>query len=138
MAIDFNDIDDAVMFSSSDGNLSSAILDTESGNIYYISDLFDVEEELPEDIYENEKYIEIPNQKELGLGKPCAIAFVSEFLPDEIDRAYSIFSKRGAFSRFKDFIESKDLLSKWYDYQEKKRVEALKEWCEDNNIKLKS
>ncbi len=138
MAIDFNNIEDAVMFSSSDVSLDNAILDTESGKIYYISDLGDDEEELPEDIYENEKYIDIPNQKELGLGKPCAISFISEFLPNEIDRTYSIFSKRGAFSRFKDFLEGKGLLNKWYDYQDKKRIEALKEWCKENNIKLKS
>ena len=36
-------------------------------------------------------------RKALGLGKPLALDFAREFLPDDLDEVRYIFSKRGAY-----------------------------------------
>jgi hypothetical protein len=136
IAIDFDDIENAFFYASMDGSFNNAIVDTESGEIYYTSELGDPDE-LPEDIYEDEKYVYVPDQRDLNLGKPLAIEFVSEFLPNELDKVYSIFSRKGAYSRYKDFLEKQGFIDEWYDFEDKRRKEVLKEWCKENNIKLK-
>ncbi len=43
---------------------------------------------------------------------------------------------RGAYRRFKDFLEQKDLLQSWYDFENQRDEEALREWARDNKIEL--
>jgi hypothetical protein len=57
-------------------------------------------------------------------------------LPDEFDRVDAIFSKRGAYSRFKDLLEEKGLLDKWYNFEDERNRNALMQWCIENDIEL--
>ena len=57
---------------------------------------------------------------------------------NELDRIPQIFSHRGAYGRFKDFLVRKDLLQSWYDFANQKEEEALREWVLDNKIELKT
>jgi hypothetical protein len=36
----------------------------------------------------------------------------------------------------KDFLESKGMLQKWYDYEEKATEAGLRAWCKANDILL--
>ena len=92
-------------------------------------------DELPEDI-ENPKYISIPHRNDLDLGKALVIEFTSEYLPDELERVYSIFSTKGAYSRYKDLLESKGFLNKWYEFEDERQKVVLKEWCGKNSIEI--
>ena len=132
--VNINELEMAIEFNSS-GVYSDdyAYLDTESGQIYYVSDAID--EEPPDDIEENEKYLLLPTKQELELGKSLALQFVNETASDLSSVVYSIFSSRGAYSRFKSLLESKGLLEQWYTYEQNKTREALKEWCSANEIK---
>ena len=136
MNVKFEDIEYASLFASSDGGfLNSALLDTESGQIYYISDMGD-SYELPEDIYESDKYINIPNQKELGLGRNLVFEFISANAPNELDNVQSIFNKKGAYSKYKILLEKIGFLEMWYEFENQKTISALQEWCKENNIKI--
>ena len=53
------------------------------------------------DIEDEEKYIQIPDQRELDLGKSLVMDFAGEFLSDDFDKVREIFRKRGAHGRFK-------------------------------------
>lgn len=44
-------------------------------------DLDGIEDELPDDVEDDEKYISIPDKRELDLGKPMVLDFAHEFLP---------------------------------------------------------
>jgi hypothetical protein len=137
MAIEFSDIELAFDFVSSDQMfMHSAYLCLKTGEIFYTSEMGD-SDELPEDIYESDQYVEIPHKNEFGLGKPLVIDFTSRHLPDEIEEVYSIFRKKGAYSKFKNLLERKGLLDQWYSFEEKSRNEALREWCQENNIEIK-
>ncbi|MDL1959816.1 MAG: hypothetical protein LWX01_12150 [Deltaproteobacteria bacterium] len=94
MKIQFDDIENAFHFVSMEpmyGN--QAILCKETGEIFYISEMGD-SNELPDDIEDSKKYIEIPHKNELDLGKNLVMRFVIEFMPDDIYRIEYIFKKR--------------------------------------------
>jgi hypothetical protein len=114
--------------------MNSAILCIKTGQIFYISDFGD-SDELPEDIDDDtDKYIEIPHKNELDLGKPLVLEFLIMYLPDSVEKVNSFFRKKGAYSKFKDLIDAKGLLDKWYAFEEEEQNKALREWCKDNDI----
>lgn len=137
MAISFDDIENAFLFVSMDQKyMHYAYLCKETGQFYYVSEMAD-SDELPEDIENPDKYITIPHKNDLELGKTLVIEFTSKYLPEQLDRVYSIFRRKGAYSRFKDLLESKGVLKDWYDFENERQTAALKEWCEENNIGIK-
>jgi hypothetical protein len=110
----------------------------QTGKIYERSDLLgsDETDELPEDIEDEDKYIPIPDKRELDLGKPLVLRFAREFLPGDFDRVRQIFSKRGAYGRFKDLLEHRGAVDRWHDFESKATERALRDWCEANSIAL--
>jgi hypothetical protein len=137
MAISFSDIANAFFFVSMDQMfMHNAYLCKETGEIFYTSEMGD-SDELPEDINDPEKYIAIPHKNELDLGKALVIEFTSEYLSEELDKVYSIFRHKGAYSRYKDLLERKGALEDWYKFENERQELALKEWCRENNIEIK-
>lgn len=136
MAISFDDIENAFMYVSSDQQyMQNAYMCKETGQMFYTSEMYD-SDELPEDIDDPDRYITIPHQNDLELGIPLVFEFTEEYLPEEIDHVYSIFRSRGAYSRYKDFLDSKGHLDKWHKFEDERRKTALKQWCLENNIKF--
>ena len=136
MPIKFSDIEDAFFFvSMAEQYIHSAYLCKETGHIFYTSEMGD-SDELPEDINELDKYLDIPHKNELNLGKALVIEFTAKFLPEELDKVHSIFRRKGAYSRFKDLLERKGALDEWYKYENDQHRLALKEWCRENDIEI--
>ena len=97
MAVSFSDLQLAFEFVSSGGmGENEAYVDRQSGKIYWHSEFGDNDKELPDDI-DDEKYISIPDKRELDLGKPLVLDFAREFLPADYDEVRHIFSRRGAY-----------------------------------------
>ena len=135
MAITFDEIENAFMFANMDGPyMHSVYLCKETGRTFYTSEMGD-SDELPDDIDEP-KYISIPYRNDLDLGKNLVIEFVSEFLPEELDRVYSIFRRQGAYSRYKELLFERGLLDKWYKFEDERQKAALKNWCAENGIEI--
>ena len=61
------------------------------------------------------KNILLPTKQELELGKSLALNFANETINDLSNEVYSIFSSKGAYSRFKTLLERKGLLEQWYE-----------------------
>ncbi len=136
MVINFKEIMDAFDFVSfAQMYEHQAFLDKETGKIYLQSELGDNEEDLPEDIYED-KYIEIPHKNELDLGKALVLDFAYEYLPNDTEKIKAIFRKKGAYSKFKAFLESKNLIDKWYEFESNAQERELRAWCEASGIKI--
>ena len=137
MAVNFSDLQLAFEFVSSGGmGENEAYLDRQSGKLYWHSEFGDNDEELPDDIDE-EKYISIPDKRELDLGKPLVLDFAREFLPDDYDEVRHIFSQRGAYRRYKDLLVRRGALEQWYGFSNKAEEAALREWCVENGIDLR-
>jgi hypothetical protein len=136
MAVSFSDLQLAFEFVSSGGmGENEAYLDRQSGKIYWHSEFGNNDEELPDDIDEK-KYIIIPDKRELDLGKPLVLDFARQFLPDDYDEVSHIFSRRGAYRRYKDLLVRRGALERWYDFSNKAEEAALREWCAENGIDL--
>jgi hypothetical protein len=117
-----------------------AFLCKQSGKVYWrseFSDDLDELGELPDDIDDSEKYIQIPDKRELDLGKPLVLDFVRQFLPADFDRVRRTFSSRGAYARFKDLLEHRGALDQWHDFEAKAEEKALREWCALNAIDVR-
>jgi hypothetical protein len=116
-----------------------AILCRRTGKIYLHAEYSDLEgfnDVLPDDVEDDEKYIAIPGKKELGLGKPLVLDFAREFLPDDFDEVRYIFSKRGAYQKFRALVTRRKVLDRWYEFESKATERALREWCEFNEIEV--
>jgi len=121
------------------GGQHEALLCRQTGKVYWRSEASDLEEfenELPDDIEDSEKYIAIPDKKELGLGKPLVLDFAREFLPDDFDEVRYIFSKRGAYQKFRALVTRRNVLDRWHEFEAKATERALREWCEYHSIEV--
>ena len=136
MRVSFSDLQCAFEFVSSSGmGENEAYLDRQSGKIYWHSEFGDNDEELPDDI-DDEKYTAIPDKRELDLGKPLVLDFAREFLPEDYDEVRRIFSRSGAYRRYKDLLVRRGALERWYDFSNKAEEVALREWCAQNGVDL--
>ena len=136
MTVSFDDIENAFLFVSMDQRfMHNAYLCKETGQFFYTSEMGD-SDELPDDIDDPEKYIAIPHRNELELGRALVFEYVSKYLPGEFERVASIFRKRGAYSRFKDLLDKKGHLDKWYNFENERNRHALEQWCLENDIQL--
>jgi hypothetical protein len=62
--------------------------------------------------------------------------FARQFLPDDFDEVRQIFSRRGAYARFKDLLGRRGALDQWYDFEAKAEERALRMWCDLNSIEV--
>ena len=128
---------------SSDFGDHQAFVCRRTGKIYWRSESSELDQvtgemndELPDDIDNEEKYVAIPEKRELGLGKPLVLDFAREFLPGDFDDVRYIFGKRGAYKKFRALVIRRNVLERWYDFESKATERALREWCKDNSIEV--
>ena len=93
-------------------------------------------EALPDDIDDPAKYVQVPTKQELGLGKPLALEFAEQVVPERFDQVREIFRRKGAYGRYKDLLEREGKLEAWYEYEHSKTRVKLLEWCEENDIRI--
>ena len=110
--------------------------DNEDKTDSLINEDYDDEDEIPEEIYDREDCIEIPHKNDLDLGKTLVFEFVDKYLPNDFERIRRIFRKRGAYARYKDLLDDRGFLQKWYDFENTRQTETLRRRCEDNEITL--
>jgi hypothetical protein len=138
MHVSLNDLLQAFEFISCGyGEENQAFICKQSGKIYWQSSLTDdLDDTLPEDISDSDSYLQIPDKKELGLGKPLALDFAQQFLPNDFDEIRQIFKKKGAYARFKGLLDRRRALNQWYDFEAKAEEEALRMWIELQSIEV--
>jgi hypothetical protein len=140
MPVSFQEILDAFEFVGSGGvGEHEAVLCRRTGKIYWRSELSDLDElndELPDDVEDDENYITIPDRRELDLGKPLVLDFAREFLPNDFDEVRYIFSKKGAYQKFRALLIRRAALDRWRDFEAKATERALREWCELCSIEV--
>ena len=108
MPVSFTELSDAVQFVSAGHNEENqAYLCKASGRIYCHSEFVPDLDELPGDINDEEKYLRLPNRRDLDLGKPLVLDFAREFLPDDFDRVRDIFRKRDADAEIQASVGAK-------------------------------
>jgi len=137
MPVSLKDLQEAFEFvSASTEGEHQAFLCKQSGKLYWHSELCDDLDILPDDIDDNEKFLQIPDKRELDLGKPLALDFTREFLPGDFDDVRRYFSGSAAYVKFKDLLYRRGSLAQWYAFEAKAEERALREWCQLNSIEV--
>ena len=132
----FDDILEGFEFVSSTPPMEhEAYLCRETGEVHFHSEQLADEEPLPDDITP-EKYVFIPHKNDLNLGKPLVLKFTAEVMPDALGKVQAIFSRPGAYARFKDLLIQNGKLEQWYEYEKQHTDKELRTWCRLNKIKL--
>lgn len=104
--------------------------------MYVASAMYGIDEIEDEDNLDWSQCIEIPHKNDLGLGRSLVFEFVEEYLPADYDRIRQMFRLSGAYSNYKDLLEQRGLLNKWYDIENSREEQALRRWCKENEIEL--
>jgi len=136
--IGLSELVDAFEFVSvSDLGEYQAYICKRTGRIIFVSEGLDLEEdiEFPADP-EMADYQAVPHRRDLDLGKRLALSFVAEQLPGSFDKAREIFSRKGAYSRFKQLLQATATLDKWYAFEARATEAALAEWCDEVGVPL--
>lgn len=135
VTIKYSDLRDAFDFiSSGDPFDSSAFICADTGVIYCTSDTLELDEEVPEDLETSDRYIAVPHKNELNLGRDLVLSFVDQALPDDYGTVAGFFRRKGAYSRFKQLLESRGVLEAWYTFEAHAVEAALRQWCEVNDV----
>jgi hypothetical protein len=108
----------------------------ETGAIYWVSELNPIEEEVPDDLGESDRYAAIPHKNDLDLGSDLALRFAAAKLPQQYSRVEDCFRHRGAYARFKELLAAEGCLDKWYAFEAESTDSALRNWCQENNIEV--
>ena len=134
--VNFDDLLAAYEWVSSSPDDSEAFVSRTTGSVHWLSSTIELEDDLPEDIEDAGIYVAIPNKHDLNLGKNLALTFAKDQLADSYQTIANIFRQRGAYGRFKDFLEQKDCLQAWYDYEAKATELALRAWGAEEGITI--
>jgi len=133
----FSDIENAFMYvGSAMYGMNSALLCKETGEIYYRSEMYGIDDTEEADDFDLDQCIEIPHKNDLDLGRRLVFEFVEEYLPDDYGRVREFFRHEGAYSHYKDLLDRRGLLEKWYEIEKQREEEALRRWCKENDIEL--
>ena len=115
-----------------------AYLSLETGALYYHSEYGEIEDPLPDDINDHEKYIAIPQKRYFGLGKRLALSYAEQFLPQDLSNVRAIFKRSGAFAKFKELLESHDQIDHWRLFESEALTHAIRQWCQDHEITIEA
>lgn len=111
-----------------------ALLDRETGGVLLQSDVSGLDE-FPEHA-DTDRYLPLPTRSDLHLGKTLVIAFVQEHAPEALGEVLDMFGRKGAYPRFKAFLDRHLLVDRWYDYEGRQTEKALRGWCAKMGITL--
>jgi hypothetical protein len=137
VAVKFSELMDAFEFVSVAGPFDNrAYVDLITGKIYLVSDELELEEELPDDLEESDRYLAVPGKNELDLGSPLVERFVRERLPADAEEVSAFFRRKGAYSRLKILLADRGVLQQWYEFEQVETSTALRAWCQENEIEL--
>lgn len=135
----YADLETAFFYANTGSDLfnNRAFICKKTGETLFDADEMDTgEPRLPESIYDNDDYIQIPDKRDLGLGTRLVWEFVRKAIPALEPKVREIFSKRGAYARYKDFLEYNEILEEWYDFENQRIKEVLLEWCAEHGIQV--
>ena len=136
-AVKLTDLEDALMFvDARDEFGNTAWVCRETGAVLWHSDETDDFGPLPEDIDDADRYVAVPGQRDLDLGKPLALEFTRTQLPACYEKVRAMFAHRGAYACFKDLLERNHSLDAWHQWEAEQTRQALRAWCADNGIEL--
>lgn len=135
-AVKYDDLLEAFEFVSFGPPMANqAYVCLETGTIYWLSEEGPVgQDEVPDDLEDSDRYVAVPNKRDLDLGNDLALRFARAELPGQYSRVQECFHHRAAYARFKDLLSGHGRLDQWYAFEAEETKKALTAWCEENHL----
>ena len=139
-AVNISELEDIMELVSNDYSEDEGYVCRKTGKIHWIPDegISGIVVDVPADIEDTDKYIPVPDNRDLDLGSSLVFDFAGQYLPDNYDQIRGIFRSGGAYRRFKDLLERKGKLQAWYDFRDEQMTKALEQWCKDEGFEVES
>jgi hypothetical protein len=135
--VKYEDLTMAFDFVSSGAPMENeAYISLDTGAVSWSVDSDSGDDQVPEDLGESERYLEIPHKNDLDLGKNLVFRFIAAEMPSLFARVEGIFRRKGAYSRFKELLSAEGLLEDWYAFEAAETDAALRAWCRENDIRI--
>jgi len=138
-SVSIDDLQAAVEWVSAPLADNWAVICRETGTISWIagdSGLVDEAMEPPEDADDESRYLPVPSARDLDVGNQLVFSFVAAHLPEQYDPIRTRFRRKGAYAAFKRLLLQSDLLESWYDYQNQQTRQAIRDWCESEDLEV--
>ncbi len=113
-----------------------AYVSRRTGRIFVDCSMHGEANELPDDVEDEALYVAVPGRRDLDLGTRLARDFAYRYMGEAAEEVVTIFSRRGAWSRFKDLLQRRGLRDAWHAFADAAEVEALRDWAEQNGFEL--
>ena len=136
--VSLDQLQNAMEWASGDFLENEAYICRQTGKIFLTADdpgMID-EEEIPEDIHNSDRYLSVPDKRDLDLGSQLAFDFTARYLAQHYDEVRDMFRHRGAYRQFKGLLAREDMLEQWYAHSDEQAAKALGEWCETEGLSL--
>ena len=135
--VKYQDLEAALEWASSGAPFeNTALISRQTGEVFFNSMGGYSEEELPEDIDDGTLYVAIPHKNDLDLGRELVFDFIESESPGSIGIVAAYFRQRGAYSKYKTFLERESLLDKWYKFESEASRKALLRWAGENGLNV--
>jgi hypothetical protein len=133
----FSELFDAFEFVSVDSPYDQgAYINPATGTIFYVSPELEAESETPDDFETSDRYIAVPHKNDFNLGRDLVFSFVDDELPEHFETVAGFFRRKGAYRRFKDFLDRRDLLDKWHAFESRATENELRAWAKAQGIEF--
>lgn len=135
--VSLTDLERALEWASADGvGETMAYLHRSTGEVHLKA--IDFEEELPADIDDDTRYIPMPNQKDLDLGRELVFEFIGDHGASVADEVRSAFRRKGAYAEFRSILVRTGLLECWYEFQSSATHAALLRSANENGFEVRT
>lgn len=116
---------------------SWAVVSRRDGRIYLRGPYADDELEAPpDDVDDPRVHVQVPSKRELDLGRTLAMDFARSCGPELYDSVGEIFRRKGAFGRFRGWLDAKGLTDRWHDFQQAAIERELRAWAEEEGFEV--
>jgi hypothetical protein len=113
---------------------NAAYICRNDGRTFWIGGDVEQIDDMPKDIEDGSLYLALPSKQQLGLGMPLAMRFTEEYLASDLREVRAIFSRRGAYQRFKDLLERRNRLEDWYRFESSEGRRAVATWAREHGF----
>ena len=113
---------------------SSVYINKQTGQVLYHSE-YEMDEENEIDFFD-ENLVSLPDKRELNLGSRMVFKFADKKFKEEYETIKYYFSKKGAYSKFRNLLEKRNKVDEWYKFENQETEAALRNWCSENGINL--
>ena len=135
--VDLHELETAVLLVSGPGHFSEAWVGLDTGAVHVRGEGVGLEAApLPEDIDTSDRYVGVPDARDLDLGHALVFAFAEAEMPDEYERVRQVFRRPGAYRHFGKLVDDRGLRERWHAFRDERTAAALRAWCEDNGLQL--